>query len=150
MGETGGGPVAGRRSRAGRAVPAGGSDALPGHRDPADRRDRRRRAADGPGGIVSIPVPLLDDRTFADLVAAALERIRQSDPEWTDLTVHDPGVVLVEAFAHLTDMLMYRLNRLPERLYAVYLNLLGTGLRPPSAATTTVRFTRTTPDGPAV
>ncbi len=99
---------------------------------------------------MSIPVPLLDDRTFADLVAAALERIRQSDPEWTDLTVHDPGVVLVEAFAHLTDMLMYRLNRLPERLYAVYLNLLGTGLRPPSAATTTVRFTRTTPDGPAV
>ncbi len=91
---------------------------------------------------MSIPVPNLDDRSFAELVEAAKARIRQVDPEWTDLSVHDPGVVLVEAFAHLTDMLLYRLNRVPEKLYTVYLNLLGTALRPPSAAEVALEFSR--------
>jgi len=94
---------------------------------------------------MSIPVPNLDDRNFTDLVAEAVERIRQLDPGWTDLTVHDPGVVLVEAFAHLTDILLYRLNRVPERLYATFLNLLGTSLGPPGAATTSLEFTRPKP-----
>lgn len=97
---------------------------------------------------MSIPVPNLDDRSFVDLVESARERIRQLDPEWTDLSVHDPGIVLVEAFAHLTDLLMYRLNRVPEKLYAVYLNLLGTAVYPPSAAAVTLEFTRAAGDGP--
>ncbi|HSP61012.1 MAG TPA: baseplate J/gp47 family protein [Ornithinimicrobium sp.] len=96
---------------------------------------------------MSIPVPNLDDRSFAELVEAARARIQQVDPEWRDLSVHDPGIVLVEAFAHLTDMLMYRLNRVPEKLYATYLNLLGTSQRPPSAAHVVLEFTRTAADG---
>ena len=90
---------------------------------------------------MSIPVPTLDDRSFLELVASARERIRQIDPSW-EPTVHDPGMVLVEAFAHLTDMLIYRLNRVPEKLYTVYLNLLGTTLRPPSAAQALLEFSR--------
>lgn len=96
---------------------------------------------------MSIPVPNLDDRDFSDLVAEALARIRQVDPEWTDLSVHDPGVVLVEAFAYLTDVLLYRLNRVPDRLYATFLNLIGTTVGPPGAATVTLEFTRAKPDG---
>jgi hypothetical protein len=92
---------------------------------------------------VTIPVPDLDDRDFADLVAAARQRIAQVAPEWSDLSVHDPGMIVVEAFAHLTDILLYRVNRVPEKLYAVYLNLLGSALRPPSAAETELEFTRT-------
>lgn len=99
---------------------------------------------------MSIPVPNLDDRSFVELVDSARDRIRQLDPEWTDLSVHDPGIVLVEAFAHLTDLLIYRLNRVPEKLYAVYLNLLGTAVYPPSAATVTLEFTRTAAEGPEV
>src|SRR3982751_4485639 len=91
---------------------------------------------------MSIPVPNLDDRSFADLVAGARERIQQIAPEWTDLSVHDPGITIVEAFAYLTDTLMYRLNRVPDKLYAVYLNLLGTSLYPPSTAETMLEFSR--------
>jgi hypothetical protein len=91
---------------------------------------------------MSIPVPNLDDRNFTDLVAEAVERIRQRDPGWTDLSVHDPGVVLVEAFAHLTDILLYRVNRVPDRLYATFLNLLGTSLGPPAAAGVRLEFSR--------
>lgn len=98
---------------------------------------------------MTIPVPHLDDRDFNDLVAAARERIRQADPSW-DPSVHDPGMVLVEAFAHLTDMLLYRLNRVPEKLYAVLLNLMGASVRPPAAAETVLEFTRAAADGPGI
>lgn len=91
---------------------------------------------------MSIPVPNLDDRNFDDLVKQARARIRTIDPLWTDLSYSDPGMVLVDAFAHLTDILLYRLNRVPDRLYAVFLNLLGTQLRPPCAATVVLQFTR--------
>lgn len=94
---------------------------------------------------MSIPVPNLDDRNFADLVAAARERIRQVDPEWTDLSVHDPGIVILEAFAFVTETLLYRVNRVPEKLYAVFLNLIGTSLHPPSTAETLLEFSRATP-----
>lgn len=96
---------------------------------------------------MSVPVPSLDDRDFLDLVRAAQERIRQVDPDWTDLSVHDPGMVLVDAFAHLTDILLYRVNRVPERMYAVFLNLLGTQLWPPVAARVVLRLERPTGEG---
>lgn len=92
---------------------------------------------------MSISVPNLDDRRFADLVREAREQIAVTCPEWTDLTVHDPGMVLVEAFAHLTEVMLYRLNRLPERAYVEFLNLLGVVRHPPSAAWTELTFTRT-------
>lgn len=91
---------------------------------------------------MSIPVPDLDDRDFHQLVAEALAHVRRVDPSWTDLSVHDPGVVLLEGFAHLTDVLLYRLNRVPERLYAVFLGLLGAKVGAPAAAQVTLRFTR--------
>jgi len=74
---------------------------------------------------MTLPVPNLDDRTFGDLVEEALERAGRFCPEWTDRTVHDPGVALIEVFAHLTEVLLYRLNRLPEKAFVEFLNLLG-------------------------
>ncbi|MGC5052346.1 putative baseplate assembly protein [Micromonospora sp. DT48] len=98
---------------------------------------------------MTLPVPHLDDRTFLDLVTEARDRIRQSCPEWTDLSAHDPGIALVEAFAHLTEVMIYRLNQLPEKAYVAFLNLLGVTRHPPAAAWADVRFVRTgTDDAP--
>ncbi|MER6595380.1 putative baseplate assembly protein, partial [Micromonospora purpureochromogenes] len=99
---------------------------------------------------MTLPVPHLDDRAFLDLVAEARERIRQSCPAWTDLSAHDPGIALVEAFAHLTEVMIYRLNQLPEKAYVQFLNLLGVARHAPSAAWADVRFTRTGGDHGAV
>ncbi|MDI1463784.1 putative baseplate assembly protein [Catellatospora sp. KI3] len=93
-----------------------------------------------------IPVPNLDDRTFADLVAEARERVRRSSPDWTDLSVHDPGAALLEAFAYLTEVMLYRLNRLPEKAYLEFLNLLRVVRRPPAAAWVELTFSRTGAD----
>ncbi|WP_319462340.1 putative baseplate assembly protein [Micromonospora sp. RTP1Z1] len=95
---------------------------------------------------MTLPVPHLDDRAFLDLVTEARERIRQSCPGWTDLSAHDPGMALLEAFAYLTEVMIYRLNQLPEKAYVAFLNLLGVTRHPPSAAWVDVRFTRTGPD----
>ena len=95
---------------------------------------------------MTLPVPHLDDRSFLDLVTEARERIQQSCPGWTDLSAHDPGIALLEAFAHLTEVMIYRLNQLPEKAYVAFLNLLGVTRHAPSAAWTDVVFTRTGSD----
>ena len=91
---------------------------------------------------MTLQVPNLDDRTFLDLMTSARERIQQSCPAWTDLSVHDPGVALVETFAYLTEVMIYRLNQLPEKAYVAFLNLLGVSRHEPSAAWADVVFTR--------
>jgi hypothetical protein len=85
--------------------------------------------------------PNLDDRRFDDLVAEAKRIIAQTCPEWTDLSPGDPGMVLVELFAHLTEVMLYRLNRLPDKAFIELLRLIGVRLQPPSAAGVTLRFT---------
>ncbi|MFG2052797.1 putative baseplate assembly protein [Micromonospora sp. NPDC048930] len=99
---------------------------------------------------MTLPVPHLDDRAFLDLVTEARERIRRSCPDWTDLSAHDPGMALLEAFAYLTEVMIYRLNQLPEKAYVAFLNLLGVARHPPTAAWADVRFSRTGPDRGAV
>ena len=82
--------------------------------------------------------PNLDDRRFDDLVAEAKRIIAQTCPEWTDLSPGDPGMVLVELFAHLTEVMLYRLNRLPDKAFVELLRLIGVRLQPPSAAGVTL------------
>ncbi|MEO8395184.1 MAG: putative baseplate assembly protein, partial [Chloroflexota bacterium] len=89
-----------------------------------------------------LPLPNLDDRDFEQLIQEATQRIRQSNAAWDDLSPSDPGVVLLEVFAYLTDTMIYRLNRLPEKVYIAFLRLLGVSLHPPSAASTMLRFSR--------
>ena len=62
-----------------------------------------------------LPLPDLDDRTFEELLAEARRQIARSAPDWSDLSAGDPGMVLLELFAHLTETMIYRLNRLPEK-----------------------------------
>ncbi|WP_187368755.1 putative baseplate assembly protein [Baekduia soli] len=83
---------------------------------------------------------VLDDRRFQDLVNEARLRIHRSCPEWTEHNVSDPGITLIELFAWMTEMLVYRVNRVPDKLHVALLDLLGLGLAPPSAATADLRF----------
>jgi predicted phage baseplate assembly protein len=89
---------------------------------------------------VRIPEVQLDDRRFQQLVTEARERVAAACPEWTDHNVSDPGITLIELFAWMTDMLVYRINRVPEKLHARLLELLDIRLQPPAPAETDVRF----------
>lgn len=89
---------------------------------------------------MSLDAPVLDDRTFQDLVDEAKRLIPNFCPEWTNHNLSDPGVALIELFAWMTEGTLYRLNRVPERYYAKFLELVG--IRPfgSSAARTRLTF----------
>lgn len=81
-----------------------------------------------------LPTPNLDDRRFQDMVDDAKRYVQQRCPEWTDHNVSDPGVTVIETVASMVDELFYRLNRVPDRLYLEFLQLLGVRLHPATAA----------------
>lgn len=87
-----------------------------------------------------LTAPNLDDRRFQDLVDDAKRLVQRRCPTWTDHNVSDPGVTLIEAFAQMTDQLIYRLNRVPDLHYVKFLELIGVELRPPAAARGEVTF----------
>jgi predicted phage baseplate assembly protein len=94
---------------------------------------------------VALPAPTLDDRRFQDLVDDAKRLLQERCPTWTDHNVHDPGVTLIELFAWMTEQVVYRLNRVPDRHYVKFLELLGVRLHPPTAATTDLTFRLSAP-----
>jgi predicted phage baseplate assembly protein len=94
---------------------------------------------------MALPAPNLDDRRFQALVDDAKRLVQQRCPEWTDHNVSDPGVTLIELFAWMTDQLVYRLNRVPDRQYVKFLELIGVTLFPPTAAHADVTFRLTGP-----
>src|SRR5438128_12276282 len=87
-----------------------------------------------------LPVPKLDDRTFQDLVNETKRLIPRYCPEWTDHNISDPGVTLIELFAWMTDLLLYRINRIPDRNYIAFLNLMGVRLQSPRPAVADITF----------
>ena len=58
-----------------------------------------------------IPLPNLDDRAFDDLVAEGQRLIPGPAPSWTDHNPSDPGIAFIELFAYVTEMLLYRADR---------------------------------------
>jgi hypothetical protein len=93
-----------------------------------------------------IPLPNLDDLTFDDLVHDALAEIpalnqkpRSEDAEsqaglnhqWTDYNPADPGITLIEMFAWLTELLIYRVNAVPPKSLLTFLSLLNVDPPPP-------------------
>jgi len=79
-------------------------------------------------------LPLIDDRTFDDIVAEARTRIARYTPEWapvwTDVNDSDPGITLVQLFAWMTEMLAYRMDKVPALNYLKFLELIGIELQP--------------------
>jgi predicted phage baseplate assembly protein len=97
-----------------------------------------------------LPAPNLDDRRFQDLVDDARRMVQQRCPGWNDHNVSDPGITLLETFAMMVDQLIYRLNRVPERNYVKFLELIGVQMRPPTAARGRATFWLSAPQPQAV
>ncbi len=89
---------------------------------------------------MSLPEVELDNVRFQGLVNDARERVARKCPDWTEVNVSDPGITLIELFAWMTDMLSYRINRLPEKLHVALLSLIGVKLLPALAARTELCF----------
>jgi predicted phage baseplate assembly protein len=97
---------------------------------------------------VPLPEIQLDDRNFETIVADARRRIPGYTPEWTDLNESDPGIVLVQLFAWLSEMIIWRLNRVPEKNFIKFLELIDVKLRPPAPARAELTFKLSAKDLP--
>ncbi len=74
---------------------------------------------------MAIPLPDLDDQSYADLTAQAQALIPALDPAWTNYNPSDPGITLVELLAWLTEMLLYQVNQVPPASTEAFLRLLN-------------------------
>ena len=72
-----------------------------------------------------IPLPNLDDWTYADLTAEARALIPSLCPEWTNHNPSDPGITLIELLAWLTEMLLFQVNEIPPASTEKFLKLLN-------------------------
>jgi predicted phage baseplate assembly protein len=87
-----------------------------------------------------IESPQLDDLRFRPLFEQLRRQIPIYAPDWTDHNDSDPGVTLLQLFAHLGEQIGFRLNRLPDKAYLEFLKLIGVRLRPAEAARTWLAF----------
>lgn len=85
-------------------------------------------------------VPSIDDRRYRDLVEEMKVRVPRYAPEWTDLNDNEPGMAILQTYAWLADMMLYRIGQVPEQNYLRFLELFGVELLPAAPATGSVRL----------
>jgi hypothetical protein len=74
---------------------------------------------------MTLPLENLDDLTFDDLMRDAISRIPVYAPSWTDHNKSDPGITFIELFAWIVETQIYRLNRISDRSYLKFFDLMG-------------------------
>src|SRR5436190_3572938 len=94
-----------------------------------------------------LPSPILDDRSYQQLRDELVQRIPVYTPEWTDHNASDPGITLMELFAHLGEALLFRFNQIPETTKLAFLRLLDVPLRAAVPARAMVTLTTKKADG---
>lgn len=72
-----------------------------------------------------LPLPRLDDLTYAELTARARAQIPTLYPAWTDHNPSDPGIAVLELLAWVAEQVGYQADQLPERSYDAFLRLLN-------------------------
>ncbi len=88
-----------------------------------------------------LEAPNLDDRRYEDIVAEILRLKPRFLPEWTDCNDSDPGMALAKLFAWMTDLTLYRMNRVPDRVYIKMLQMVGIERHQATPAGTVLQFT---------
>ena len=90
---------------------------------------------------MSLPIPKLDDKTFAQLAEEARSLIPRFSRDWTDYNLSDPGLTFLELFAWLAEMQIYSLDRVRDQHYLKFLRLLGIQPQPAKPGRVAVTFT---------
>lgn len=89
---------------------------------------------------MALEAPNLDDRRFQEIVNDAKGLITRYCPEWTNHNLSDPGVALIELFAWMTELTLFRINQIPDRMQVKFLELMGIEPFGPTAAETDLTF----------
>ncbi len=91
------------------------------------------------GGGVSSP-PKIDQRKFADLLQEIRQLVPFYTPEWQVSEDGDSGSALLKIFSQMVAGTLQRLNRVPEKNFIAFLDMLGVQLLPAQQSRAPVRF----------
>ena len=83
---------------------------------------------------MTLPLPKLDNRTWAELVAEGRAILPRESDGWTDYNFHDPGISVLELYAWLAELLLYRADAIPPAAIRAFLRWVGVTPLPPQAA----------------
>lgn len=97
-------------------------------------------------------MPVIDERGFQELLDEKKGFASLYTPEWNLSDEKDLGVVLLKIFTHIQEEITSRLNRVPEKNFAAFLDMLGLGLTSvqqvqPAKAPVTFYLAEGTPEG---
>lgn len=72
-----------------------------------------------------IKLPEIDNRTFDDLMKEMTASIPRYSREWTNFNPSDPGITVLELLSWISEGLIYRADRVPEKSYVNFLKLVA-------------------------
>jgi hypothetical protein len=71
------------------------------------------------------PFPVIEGRTAEELKAEAIRRIKKMYPDWDIEDPSDVGNMLTEIFSWFAEMIAFKMNQIPEKLYENFIQMLG-------------------------
>jgi len=87
-----------------------------------------------------VQVPKINDSQFQDLLEEAKALVPFYTREWKATDGKTPGVALLKLFAHMQETVIRRLNRVPDKNFIAFLDMLGIKLLPAQPARAPVTF----------
>ncbi|AKB18671.1 putative baseplate assembly protein [Methanosarcina sp. WWM596] len=85
-------------------------------------------------------MPKIDSRNFQKLLEEKRSIAPLYTPEWDAADDMDTGVALLKIFTHMQEEIISRLNRVPEKNFAAFLEMIGLKLMPAQPAKVPVTF----------
>jgi len=88
------------------------------------------------GGILtmSLPVPIIDNIEFDELVTQSRSLIPRYAQSWTDHNTHDPGMMLIDLAAWIVEQQLYTAGFVSDEHFAAFAALLGVRTQSAQAA----------------
>lgn len=89
---------------------------------------------------MKLEAPEIDKRKFSELFNILKDRAAHYTPEWTITDEKIAGFALLNIFAHMQEEIITRLNRVPDKNFTAFLEMLGIKLMPAQPAKAPVTF----------
>ena len=72
-----------------------------------------------------LPVPVLDNQEYDEILDVAINTVVSRFPEWTDFNAHDPGITMLELFATIKESEQYMIDQISRDNRIKFLKLMG-------------------------
>ncbi len=84
--------------------------------------------------------PKIDPRRFEDIEGMVKGIVPHYTPEWAAASEKDPGVALIKIFTHMSESIINRLNKVPQKNFIAFLDMLGVKQLPAQSSRVPVTF----------